>query len=56
MRAQLKKGTAKCGYFYKNVSEDAGSISAVVPNQKHIEELPGIAGLRARFCKGGRKG
>jgi hypothetical protein len=55
MKAQLKKGTAKCGYFYKNISEDAGSISVVVPRASHIEELPGIASLRAKFCLGKRR-
>jgi len=36
MAAQKKKGTAKRGYFYKNISEDEGSISATVPNGKHL--------------------
>ena len=29
---QLKRGTAKNGYYYYNEGEDSGSISAVVPN------------------------
>ena len=37
MRGQLKRGNAKRGYYYKNVGEDAGSISAVVPSWKHLE-------------------
>jgi hypothetical protein len=37
MGGQLKKGTAKSGYYYKNVGEDEGSISAVVPSSEHIE-------------------
>ena len=37
MAGQLKRGTAKRGYFYKNISEDEGSISAVVPSWKHLE-------------------
>jgi lambda family phage portal protein len=39
MKAQLKKGSAKSGYFYKNVGEDEGSISAVVPNGNHLEPV-----------------
>jgi len=37
MKRQLKKGTAKKGYFYKNVSEDEGSTSAVLPSAEHLE-------------------
>lgn len=36
MRRELKKGTAKKGYFYNNKAEDSGSISAVVPNGSYI--------------------
>jgi hypothetical protein len=39
MKAALKKGTARSGYFYKNQGEHAGSISAVVPNGKHIRAV-----------------
>ena len=39
MAAQKKKGKAKSGYFYENVGEDAGSISATVPSGEHIEPL-----------------
>jgi hypothetical protein len=38
MKAALKKGSAKSGYYYKNVAEDVGSISAVVPNGQHIKD------------------
>lgn len=31
MAGQVKRGTAKRGYYYTNVAEDEGSISAVVP-------------------------
>lgn len=31
MAGQVKRGRAKSGYYYENVSEDEGSISAVVP-------------------------
>lgn len=37
MQAALKRGTARSGYFYKNISEDANSISAVVPSWAHLE-------------------
>ena len=38
IRGQLKKGNAKRGYYYENVGEDAGSISAVVPSKSHLEK------------------
>lgn len=37
MRRLIKMKKAKRGYFYKNIAEDAGSISAVVPNEKHLK-------------------
>lgn len=40
MRAQLKRGSAKRGYFYTNDGEDYGSVSAVVPSGTHLERLP----------------
>lgn len=39
MRGMLKRGNAKRGFFYKNVGEDSGSISAVVPNGSHVEAI-----------------
>jgi len=36
MRAQIKRGSARRGYFYTNISEDAGSVSAVVPGALHL--------------------
>lgn len=39
MRAQIKQGRAKSGYYYTNVGEDDGSISAVVPGAPHLERL-----------------
>lgn len=39
MKAAIKKGNAKRGYYYKNEAEDAGSISAVVPNGSHVKEV-----------------
>lgn len=36
MGHQLKRGLAKSGYYYKNASEDEGSISIVVPNGDFI--------------------
>lgn len=52
MAGQLKRGRAKSGYFYRNVSEDEGSISAVVPSAAHLERLdePKTAGLLAYFA------
>lgn len=37
IKAMLKKGVAKSGYFYENIGEDEGSISAVVPSKQHLE-------------------
>lgn len=37
MAAQIKRNRAKSGYYYINEGEDSGSISAVVPNEKHLE-------------------
>lgn len=42
MSGQLKRGRAKSGYFYENVSEDEGSISAVVPNGSHLRRPAAI--------------
>ena len=39
MARQLKLGNAKRGFYYVNIGEDDGSISAVVPSQKHLEIL-----------------
>lgn len=39
MKAAIKKGNAKRGYYYKNVAEDEGSISAVVPNGNHVKRI-----------------
>lgn len=36
MAGQLKRGRAKSGYYYQNVGEDAGSISAVLPSRDHF--------------------
>ena len=36
MRRALKKGNARNGYYYENVGEDAGSISAVVPDKSFL--------------------
>ena len=37
MKRQLGMGNARNGYYYINEGEDSGSISAVVPNEKHLE-------------------
>ena len=39
MAGQLKRGRARSGYFYSNVGEDAGSVSAVVPSAAHLKRL-----------------
>jgi hypothetical protein len=40
MAGQVKRGRAKRGYYYENVAEDEGSISAVVPpGGAHLERL-----------------
>lgn len=41
MSSQLRRKTAKRGYFYKNVGEDADSISAVVPSSAHLVRVNG---------------
>lgn len=37
MKGQLKRGTAKRGYYYRNIGEDEGSVSAVVPGWSHLQ-------------------
>ena len=39
MAASLKRGNAKRGFYYKNESEDYGSISVVVPNGNCVKEI-----------------
>jgi hypothetical protein len=39
MKALLKRGNAKRGFYYKNVAEDVGSISVVVPNGDCVKEI-----------------
>jgi hypothetical protein len=39
MRGNIARGRAKNGYYYKNASEDEGSISAVVPSAQHLRRL-----------------
>jgi hypothetical protein len=39
MGGLLKRGIAKNGFYYKNESEDYGSISAVVPNGTCVKEV-----------------
>lgn len=36
MAGQIKRGTARRGYYYTNAAEDEGSVSAVVPNRAHL--------------------
>lgn len=39
MKAGLTRGNAKRGFYYKNVAEDVGSISIVVPNGSCVKEI-----------------
>jgi hypothetical protein len=39
MKASLKRGNAKSGFYYKNEGEDVGSISVVVPNGNCVKEI-----------------
>jgi 2'-5' RNA ligase len=39
MKSQITRGQARRGYFYRNVGEDAGSVSAVVPSAAHLERI-----------------
>ena len=44
IKAMLKKGTARNGYYYINDGEDSGSISAVVPSKAHLGILESASG------------
>lgn len=35
-KAQQTRGYSKNGFFYKNIGEDEGSVSAVVPSRDHL--------------------
>lgn len=39
IKRQISRGQAKRGYFYGNVGEDTGSVSAVVPSAEHLRRL-----------------
>jgi len=39
IKAILKRGEGKSGYYYKNDGEDYGSISAVVPNKSFLQVI-----------------
>lgn len=39
MKRSLNSGKAKSGFYYKNIAEDEGSISAVVPDKSFLEIL-----------------
>ena len=39
MHGQITRGNARSGYFYRNVGEDEGSISAAVPSAAHLERV-----------------
>lgn len=44
MKANIKKGKAKRGFYYANVGEDAGSISVVVPNGDFVIPAEDVEG------------
>lgn len=46
MAGLLKRNLAKRGYYYINVGEDAGSVSAVVPTAEHLVPLSSLSILR----------
>lgn len=54
MSAQIKKGTARRGYYYKNEGEDVGSISAVVPPGGALLRRPKAIVDAATAMLGGR--
>ena len=37
MTRAIKSGNAKSGFYYTNIAEDEGSISAVVPDKTFLE-------------------
>lgn len=39
MSGMIKRNKARKGYYYNNVGEDAGSVSAVVPSKDHLKEI-----------------
>ena len=39
MLRNLKIGNARSGYYYENIGEDSGSISAVVPNRSFLTKI-----------------
>ncbi len=39
MKASITRGFAKSGFYYRNISEDEGSISAVVPNSTFLQPV-----------------
>ena len=39
IKRQLNKGVAKSGYYYTNIGEDEGSVSAVVPDESFLKVL-----------------
>ena len=46
MLRNLKMGNAKSGYYYTNIAEDEGSISAVVPDKSFIEIIDSNTDIR----------
>ena len=42
MKSALQRGVARRGYYYANIGEDAGNISAVLPGPEHVRRLDGL--------------
>ncbi len=63
MAGQIKRDRARRGYYYTNMGEDAGSISAVVPSRRQFKTHEdyslklGRRGRRSRHqrCRGTRR-
>jgi hypothetical protein len=53
MAGQLKRGTAKRGYYYTNIGEDEGSISAVVPGRNHVATHEDFVSRAQEFNRAG---
>ncbi|MDA4131923.1 MAG: hypothetical protein OK454_02180, partial [Thaumarchaeota archaeon] len=55
MARQIKQNRAKRGFFYENISEDEGSISAVVPNGAHLERVSAAGAGMERTAKDAKR-
>lgn len=54
MQGLLKRGQARNGLYYRNIGEDAGSVSAALPGPDHVEPIDLERLLRfGEYAKGG---